>query len=80
MTPGKLGVLAFRDFYNSFNGKEDMDLKKKVDVSKIDFGSLLMPVIMGVAAFVTAVADNKKNQKIDELIEKVDKLENKEEA
>lgn len=39
-----------------------------------------MPVIMGVAAFITAVADNKKNQKIDELIEKVDKLENKEEA
>ena len=75
MTPGKLGVLAFRKNYNSFNGKEDMDLKKK-----IDFGSLLMPVIMGVAAFVTAVADNKKNQKIDELIEKVDKLENKEEA
>lgn len=75
MTLGKLGVLAFRKNYNSFNGKEDMDLKKK-----IDFGSLLMPVIMGVAAFVTAVADNKKNQKIDELIEKVDKLENKEEA
>lgn len=80
MTPGKLGVLAFRKNYNSFNGKEDIDLRKKVDVSKIDFGSLLMPAIIGVAAFITAVADNKKNQKIDELIEKVDKLENKEEA
>ena len=80
MTPGKLGVLAFRKNYNFFNGKEDIDLRKILDVSKIDFGILLMPAIMGVAAFVTAVADNKKNQKIDELIEKVDKLENKEEA
>ena len=41
MTPGKLGVLAFRDFYNSFNGKEDIDLRKKVDVSKIDFGDYI---------------------------------------
>lgn len=56
-------------------------MKKKFDLSKVDFGSLVIPVVMGVAAFVGAVMDNKKNQKIDELIEKVDNLEtNKEEA
>ena len=49
--------------------------------NKIDFVSLIIPVIMGVGAFVSTVMDNKKNQKIDELIEKVDNLENnKEEA
>ena len=54
---------------------------KKPDLSKIDFGSLVIPVVMGIATFVGTVMDNKKNQKIDELIEKVDNLEtNKEEA
>lgn len=54
---------------------------KKPDLSKIDFGSLIIPVIMGVGAFLGAVMDNKKNQKIDELIEKVDNLEtNKDES
>lgn len=49
--------------------------------NKIDFGSLIVPVIVGVGAFITAVMDDKKNQKIDELIEKIDNLEtNKEEA
>ena len=53
---------------------------KKTDLSKIDFGSLIVPVIMGVGAFVGAVMDNKKNQKIDELIEKIDNLENNKES
>lgn len=53
---------------------------KKTDLSKIDFGSLIVPVIMGVDAFVGAVMDNKKNQKIDELIEKIDNLENNKES
>lgn len=54
---------------------------KKPDLSKIDFGSLIIPVIMGAGAFLGAVMDNKKNQKIDELIEKVDNLEtNKDES
>ena len=48
---------------------------KKLDLSKIDFGSLIIPVLMGVGACVGAMMDNKKNQKIDELIEKVDNLE-----
>ena len=53
---------------------------KKTDLSKIDFGSLIAPVIMGVGAFVGAVMDNKKNQKIDELIKKIDNLENNKES
>lgn len=54
---------------------------KKPDLSKIDLGSLIIPVIMGVGTFIGAVMDNKKNQKIDELIKKVDNLEiNKDEA
>ena len=56
-------------------------MKKKFDLSKIDFGKFAIPVIMGLGAFISAIAYNKKNQKIDELIEKVDNLEsNKEEA
>ena len=53
---------------------------KKLDVSKIDFGSLIVPVITGVGAFVGAMMDNKKNQKIDELIEKIDNLKNNKES
>lgn len=53
---------------------------KKPDLSKIDFGSLIAPVIMSVGAFVGAVMDDKKNQKIDELIEKIDNLENNKES
>ena len=45
---------------------------------KIDIGNLVIPVIMGVATFIGAVMDNKKNQKIDELIEKVDNIQSKE--
>ena len=40
---------------------------KKPDLSKIDFGSLIVPVIMSVGAFVGAVMDNKKNQKMKNL-------------
>lgn len=53
---------------------------KKLDLSKIDFGSLIVPVITGVGTFVGAMMDNKKNQKIDELIEKIDNLKNNKES
>lgn len=52
---------------------------KKINLSKIGIGDLIIPVVMGVGAFVGAVMDIKKNQKIDELIEKVDNLETNEE-
>lgn len=47
---------------------------KKPNLSKIDFGAIVLPVLMGLGTFIGAVMDNKKNQKIDELIEKVDNL------
>jgi hypothetical protein len=72
-------TILIREKYNHYYGKE-MNEMKKTDLSKIDFGSLIVPVIMGVGAFVGAVMDNKKNQKIDELIEKIDNLENNKES
>jgi hypothetical protein len=72
-------TILIREKYNHYYGKE-MNEMKKTDLSKIDFGSLIAPVIMGVGAFVGAVMDNKKNQKIDELIEKIDNLENNKES
>lgn len=47
--------------------------------SKIDFKSLIIPVAMGVMTFITAVVDNNRSKKIDELSEKIDKLESKNE-
>ena len=67
--PGFPGALTFRQNYTAFNERR-MDMSKK-----FDFRDYVIPVVMGVAAFVGAVMDNKKNQKIDELIEKVDNLE-----
>jgi hypothetical protein len=72
-------TLLIREKYNHYYGKE-MNEMKKPDLSKIDFGSLIVPVIMGVGAFVGAVMDNKKNQKIDELINKIDNFENDKES
>lgn len=41
---------------------------------KIDFKSLIIPIVIGIGACVGAIMDNQKNKKIDELIEKVDSL------
>lgn len=46
---------------------------------KIDFKSIIIPAAMGIMTFVTAVVDNKRSKKIDELNEKIDKLESKNE-
>ena len=51
-----------------------------MDKSKINFKDLFIPIIIGMGAFIGAVMDNKKNQKIDELIEKVDTLETNDEG
>ena len=51
--------------------------------NKIKIGSIkefILPAILGIATFYTAIADKKKEEKIDQLIEKVDQLENKGEA
>lgn len=52
---------------------------KKFELDKL--GCLIVPIIVGIAACANAVAENDKNRKIDEMIEKIDNLEtNKEEA
>lgn len=48
---------------------------KKFDIKGLS--SIAMAIVMGIAAFATAIGDKQKNEKIDELIEKVDKLTNK---
>lgn len=54
-------------------------MKKKFEVDKLS--CFFVPIIVGIAACANAVAENRKNQKIDEMIEKIDNLEtNKEEA
>lgn len=49
-------------------------MKKKLNINIED---LIIPVFIGLGAFISAVADNKKNQKIDELMDKIDELESK---
>ena len=52
---------------------------KKFELDKL--GCLIVPVIVGIAACANAVTENNKNQKINEMIEKIDNLKiNKEEA
>lgn len=36
----------------------------------------IVPAVLGLAAFLTGVSDYQRNKKIDELIEKVDSIEN----
>ena len=48
---------------------------KKPNLSNINFGNLIIPIVMGVSTFLGVITDNQKNKKIDELIEKVDGLE-----
>ena len=50
---GEKETRLIRENRINFNEKEVNDMKKK-----IDFGSLIIPVIMGVGAFVSAVMDN----------------------
>ena len=46
---------------------------------KFDFKTLIIPAAMGIMKFITAVVDSKRSKKIDELSEKIDKLESKDE-
>lgn len=46
---------------------------------KFDFTKLIVPVLLAGAAFVEAYLDGRREEKMDELIERIDKLENKEE-
>lgn len=39
----------------------------------------IVPAVLGLAAFLTGVTDYQRNKKIDELIEKVDGMENEKE-
>lgn len=38
-----------------------------------------LPILIGTGALVSAILDQKREDKIDELMEKIDKLESKEE-
>lgn len=45
---------------------------------KFDFTKLIVPVLLAGAAFVDAYLEGRREDKMDELIERLDKLENKE--
>ena len=49
---------------------------KKIDIKSLC--SVTMAVIMGIATFATAISDNEKTKKMDELIKKVEELTDKE--
>lgn len=70
-------LFVFRYNYNLYY-EEVRTLKNKIKIGSIK--EFILPAILGVAAFYTAIADKKKEEKIDQLIEKVDQLENKGEA
>ena len=42
---------------------------------KFKFKSLLIPLIIGAGACISAIVDSKKEDKMDELIDKIDRLE-----
>lgn len=45
-------------------------MKKRFNLSMV-----IVPALIAVGAFANAIADNAKNKKIDELIEKIDNLD-----
>lgn len=49
---------------------------KKFDIK--GFAGIAMAIVAGLAATINAISDRQKTEKIDELIEKVDKLTDKE--
>lgn len=44
-------------------------------IKKFDFTKLIVPVLLAGAAFVDAYLDGRREDKMDELIERIDKLE-----
>ena len=53
--------------------------RKIIMKNKFDLKTLIIPAAMGIMTFITAVVDSKRSKKIDELSEKIDKLESKDE-
>lgn len=45
---------------------------------KFDLTKLIVPVLLAGAAFVDAYLEGRREDKMDDLIERIDKLENKE--
>lgn len=46
---------------------------------KVNLKNYILPVLIGAGALISAITDQRREEKIDELIEKIDNLESKEE-